>query len=339
MKEYLETLLAKQDLNKEQMTEVMQSIMSGQMDDVLISAFLIALRAKGESPEEISASARVMHELSDKVDVSHPNLVDIVGTGGDGLNTFNISTTSAFVACGAGAVIAKHGNRSASGLSGSADVLERAGIHIELSAKKVSEIIKQIGIGFMFAPMHHQAMKHAKEVRSKLGVRTIFNLLGPLTNPARARNLVVGVFARDLIHHYALCFKELNYQHVLVVHSFDGMDEISIYDKTHVVELNQGKVSEFVINPEDYGLKHSQTEEQNIYIQSSDESLDKMQGVLQGEKGPCRDIVILNAAAAIYAANLCATYEEGIDKAIESIDTQKAYQAFINLKEMSQKAS
>lgn len=333
MKRILEKLLDKKDLDYDEMQQTMQLIMSGKVDDIQISAFLIAMRAKGESIDEIIAAAHVMHDLSKKIECDESSLVDIVGTGGDGQNTFNISTTSAFVAASAGVVIAKHGNRRSSSLCGSADVLERSGININLSRQQVKRCIKILNIGFMFAPLHHQAMAHVKLVRKTLQIRTIFNLLGPLTNPASARHQVIGLFDKKWLLPIAECFKALGSVHSLIVHSYDGLDELSVFDKNYVVELKNNQLTEFILDPNDYALGHQHLSD--IQINSIDEGVEKMLSVLDGDSGAHRDIVILNAAAAIYSADIKSTWDEAILAATHAIDNGKALKLFNQLKKLS----
>ena len=251
----IKAVIEKKNLNESDMLDVMNSIMTGQTTDAQIGAFLVGLSMKGETIEEITASAKVMRSLATPVEIkSNKYLVDTCGTGGDGLGLFNISTASAFVVAAAGGKVAKHGNRSISSKSGSADVLESAGVNLNLSPSLISECIAQIGVGFMFAPAHHSAMKHAIGPRKELAVRTIFNVLGPLTNPAKAPNQVMGVYDKNLIEPIANVLKELGSRHVMVVHSDDGLDEFSIADKTYVAELKDGNVSTYSVHPEDFGL-------------------------------------------------------------------------------------
>jgi anthranilate phosphoribosyltransferase len=300
------------------MRELMEHIMGGQLTPAQIAAVLIALRTKGETVTEIAASASVMRELSTKVKVKHSgHLVDTCGTGGDSMQTFNISTTSAFVAAAAGAHVAKHGGRSVSSTCGSADVLEKLGVNVGLSADQVAQCVDQIGVGFMFAPNHHSAMKHAAPVRRELGVRTLFNLLGPLTNPAGAQNQVIGVFHQSLTAKLAQVLGELGSRHVLVVHGADGMDEISISEGTYIAELKDGKVSEYTVHPDLFGLPSAPIN--MLRVANVEEACEKLLGVLNNEVGVPRDIVQLNAGAAIYVAGLTDTLEEGVEKADQVI--------------------
>ena len=312
-------------LSREQMQSVMRQIMTGECSDAQIGGFLIGLRMKGETVEEITAAAQVMSSLASHVEVNADNLIDIVGTGGDGTSTFNVSTAASFVAAGAGANVAKHGNRSVSSKSGSADLLEQAGANLNLESNQVARVVEQAGVGFMFAPMHHSAMKHAISARKDMAVRTIFNVLGPLTNPASVKRQVVGVFALELTQTLVQVFQQLGSQHALVVHSDDGMDEISISAPTTVSELRDGEVKQYRIQPEDFGLQTSPVEA--IVVASPDESLSVIDRVLSGEKGPARDIVVLNAGAGIYVSGLVDSLADGIAQAAASIDSGKALAA------------
>lgn len=317
-------VIDKQDLSADDMQSVMHSIMQGEASNAQIGGFLIGLRMKGETVEEITAAASVMRELASRVNVDHAHLVDIVGTGGDGSNTFNISTTSAFVIAAAGGKVAKHNNRSVSSKSGSADVLEAAGIKLELTPEQVAECVDKIGVGFMFAPLHHGAMKHAVGPRRELGTRTIFNLLGPLTNPAEVPNQLMGVFDGDLIVPLAEVLQKLGSEHVMVVHSEDGMDEISISAPTNVAELKNGTITSYQISPEQFGLSRSSLSE--ITVNDPNQSLEMMHAVLDNQAGACKDIVLLNAGAAIYTAGLSQDLGNGIRKADEVISNGIARQ-------------
>ena len=318
-KDALNQLLNGQDLSHDQMLAVMQQVMGGELTTAQISALLIALRLKGETVDEITAAATVMRELSNKVNIKDTaHLVDTCGTGGDGIQTFNVSTVSAFVAAAAGAKVAKHGGRSVSSTCGSADVLEELGVDVNKTPDEVANSVDTIGIGFMFAPNHHSAMKHAAPVRKELGIRTIFNLLGPLTNPAAARRQVMGVFDRALTGKLAQVLQKLGSEHVLVVHGADGMDEISLTGDTYVAELKSGKVTEYTVNPTQFGLTIHQLKD--IQIQNAAESKAMIMDVLNGKTGAPRDIVLLNAGAAIYVAGITATLAAGIEKAAQMID-------------------
>jgi len=322
----LTKLIERHDLPFAEMRELMQHIMGGQLTPAQIAAVLIALRVKGETVTEIAAAAAVMRELSTKVSVKNTaHLVDTCGTGGDGAQTFNISTASAFVAAAAGAHVAKHGGRSVSSTCGSADVLEKLGVNVSLTPEQVAQCVDSIGVGFMFAPHHHSAMKHAAPVRRELGVRTLFNLLGPLTNPAGAQNQVLGVFHQSLTAKLAQVLGELGSRHVLVVHGADGMDEISISEGTYVAvsegtyvaELKDGKVREYTVHPSDFGLTSAPVN--LLRVANADEACEKLLDVLNNEVGAPRDIVQLNAGAAIYVAGLAATLKEGVAKADRAI--------------------
>jgi anthranilate phosphoribosyltransferase len=322
-KEALNQLLKSQDLSHDQMLAVMQQVMRGELSPAQIAALLIALRTKGETVDEIAAAASVMRQLSTKVmvkDTSH--LVDTCGTGGDGIQTFNVSTVSAFVAAAAGAKVAKHGGRSVSSTCGSADVLEALDVDVNKTPEEVASSVDEIGIGFMFAPNHHSAMKYAAPVRKELGVRTIFNLLGPLTNPASALRQVMGVFDKNLTAKLAQVLQKLGSEHVLVVHGADGMDEISFTGDTYVAELKDGKVVEYTVSPQQLGLSTHQLKD--IQIQNAEESKSMIMDVLNGKKGAARDIVLMNAGAAIYTAGIAPTLEAGVQKAAQMIDNGAA---------------
>lgn len=322
-KDILNQLLNKQNLSHDQMLSVMQQVMSGELTAAQIAALLIALRVKEETIEEIAAAATVMRDLSTKVQIKDTtHLVDTCGTGGDGIQTFNVSTVSAFVAAAAGAKVAKHGGRSVSSTCGSADVLEALGVDVNKMPTEVAASVEEIGIGFMFAPNHHSAMKYAAPVRKELGVRTIFNLLGPLTNPASAKRQVMGVFDQPLTTKLAHVLQKLGSEHVLVVHGADGMDEISFTGDTHVAELKDGKVTEYVVNPQQFGLAIHAL--QDIQIQNAEQSKAMVLAVLNGETGAPRDIVLLNAGAAIYVAGIAQSLKAGIEKAAEMIDSKAA---------------
>lgn len=318
----IQHILDRKDLNSDNMREVMHAIMSGECTASQIAGFLIALRMKGETVDEITVAAEVMRELSVKVNVSKEHLIDTCGTGGDGSNTFNISTTAAFVAAAAGARVAKHGNRSVSSKSGSADVLEAAGVKLDLTPEQVAECINQAGIGFMFAPMHHGAMKHAITPRRELGVRTIFNLLGPLTNPAGAPNQVLGVFSNEWLDKLTLTQKKLGAKHVMVVHAEDGMDEISISAPTTISELVNDEIRKYTITPGQFGIEKNDIS--TLAVESATDSLDTMLGVLENKSGPARDIVILNAGAAIYTSGIADNLESGIEQARQAIESGAA---------------
>ena len=290
------------DLDGAQMTGVMHSIMTGECTPSQVGGFLVGLRMKGETVEEIAAAATVMRRLATQVEVDKAHLVDTCGTGGDARGTFNISTASAIVAAGAGARVAKHGNRSVSGRSGSADVLEAAGVRLDLAPERIARCIDEAGVGFLFAPAHHGAMKHAIGPRREMAVRTIFNVLGPLTNPAGALRQVIGVFDRDLVEPLARVLGELGSEHVMVVHSEDGLDELSVGASTHVAELRDGAVRSFALDAGELGFASAPIE--SIVVDSPAASLEVLRSVLAGDPGPAADITVLNAAAAIYVSGI-----------------------------------
>ncbi len=327
-KDILNQLLNRQDLSSAQMLETMRQVMGGELTPAQIAAFLIALRCKGETVDEIAAAAAVMRELSTKVAINNTeHLVDTCGTGGDGIQTFNVSTVSAFVAAAAGAKVAKHGGRSVSSTCGSADVLEALGVNVNQTPESVAKNVDEIGIGFMFAPNHHSAMKHAAPVRKELGIRTLFNLLGPLTNPASAKRQVMGVFDKALTGKLAQVLQKLGSEHVLVVHGADGMDEISFTGDTFVAELKDGKISEYTLNPAQFGLKIHALK--SIRVENAEQSKAMILDVLAGKSGAgtqsaARDIVLLNAGAAIYAAGLQPNIHEGVEHAAKMIDNGQA---------------
>jgi anthranilate phosphoribosyltransferase len=322
----IQKLLDRQNLNADEMRVVMRFIMSGNATDAQIAGFLIALRCKGETIDEIAAAAEVMRELATKVNIAGEHIIDTCGTGGDGANTFNISTTCAFVVAAAGGQVAKHGNRSVSSSCGSADVLEAAGVNLDLSAVQVAQCVNEIGIGFLFAPKHHGAMKHTIKVRKDMGVRTLFNLLGPLSNPAAAPNQLIGVFAKEWVEPLAQVLKKLGSQHVLVVSADDGLDEISIASATTIAELKDGLVSSYSITPEQFGFKRAHLNE--LAVNNANDSLSIVKSVLDNQAGAARDIVQLNAGAAIYAANITDTLVAGIAKAAQVIASGAARAKF-----------
>lgn len=330
----LNRLIAGEDLPHGDMHELMQHIMGGQLTPAQIAAVLVALRVKGETVTEIAAAAEVMRELSSKVNPEHTeHLIDTCGTGGDGAQTFNISTASALVAAAAGAHVAKHGGRSVSSTCGSADILEKLGVNVNLTPQQVAHCVDSIGVGFMFAPNYHSAMKHAAPVRRELGVRTLFNLLGPLTNPASAANQVMGVFRRDLTGKLAHVLQQLGSRHVLVVHGADGMDEISISELTYIAELKDGEVREYTIQPEQFGLTPAPLDA--LRVANADEARDMLLSVLDNRACAARDIVQLNAGAAIYVAGLTTTLEEGARKAADIIASGAAKNKLAQLVQVS----
>ena len=302
----------------DEMLDLMRQIMRGEISPLMTAAILTGLRVKKETVGEISAAAQVMREMSSRIEVAdNSNFVDIVGTGGDGSNTFNISTASMFVTAAAGAKVAKHGGRGVSSKSGSADVLEALGVNINLTPQQVSESLAATGIGFMFAPNHHAAMKNVAPVRREMGVRTIFNILGPLTNPAGAPNSLLGVFHPDLVGILVRVMERLGAKHVMVVHGKDGMDEVSLGAVTMVGELKDGKISEYEIHPEDFGLRMASN--RTLKVDSAQESRDVVLSVLDNVAGTAREIVMLNAGTALYVANRAESIGQGIEQAREAI--------------------
>lgn len=319
LQQALQRVIEHREIFYDEMLALMRQIMAGEVSPVMIAAILTGLRTKKETIGEIAAAAAVMRELATKVDVPppHDHFIDVVGTGGDALHTFNISTATMFVAAACGARVAKHGNRSVSSKSGSADVLEALGANLMLTPAQVAECIATTGIGFMFAPSHHSAMKNVAAVRREMGVRTIFNILGPLTNPAEAPNALMGVFHPDLVGIQVRVMQRLGANHVLVVHGLDGMDEISLGAATMVAELRHNEVREYQIHPEDYGLAMAST--RHLRVENAQESRMVVLGVLNNHPGPARDIVLLNAGAALYTANLADSIATGIQLARECI--------------------
>ena len=306
-------VVAGQNLIRDEMHSVMTLIMSGAATDSQIGSFLTALMIKGESIDEIAGAATIMRDLSAKVSVRSDKIVDSAGTGGDSAGLFNVSTASALVASAAGATVAKHGNRAATGNSGSADVLEAAGVNITISPDQVGQCIDQCGIGFMFAPSHHSAMRFAIGPRKEIGIRTIFNLLGPLTNPANARYQLAGVFSQNWVRPMAEVYAELGSIHTLVVSSDDGLDEISIAADTKVAEFRNGSFTEYEINPEQFGVQRSSLDA--ITVSDSKQSLNLIQQALGGQTGPASDMIALNSGATIYAADLASSIQDGVDQA------------------------
>ncbi|MBL8443291.1 MAG: anthranilate phosphoribosyltransferase [Zoogloeaceae bacterium] len=322
--EALQRTIDHREIFFDEMLSLMRQIMAGEVSPVMTAAILTGLRVKKETIGEISAAATVMRELALKVQVGppHEHFLDVVGTGGDGAHTFNISTATIFVAAAAGARVAKHGNRSVSSKSGSADVLEALGVNLALSPEQVAECIEATGIGFMFAPNHHSAMKNVAPVRREMGVRTIFNILGPLTNPAGAPNTLMGVFHPDLVGIQARVMERLGANHVLVVYGLDGMDEVSLGAATMVGELKDGKVREYTIHPEDFDLAMAGT--RNLRVENIEESKATLIGALEDMPGPAREIVILNAGVALYTANLVDSIGAGVLRARELITSGAA---------------
>ncbi|OQW68542.1 MAG: anthranilate phosphoribosyltransferase [Proteobacteria bacterium ST_bin12] len=334
-KKALEALIAGQDLSHAEMLSIMQQVMQGELTPAQIAGFLIALRIKGETVDEITAAATVMRALSTKVNIEDTtHLIDTCGTGGDGIQTFNVSTVSAFVAAAAGAKVAKHGGRSVSSTCGSADVLEALGVNVNLTPEQVANCVNTIGIGFMFAPNHHSAMKHSAPVRRDLGVRTLFNLLGPLTNPANAKRQVMGVFREDLTLTLAKVLQNLGSEHVLVVHGQDGMDEISFTGDTAIAELKDGKISQYTINPAQFGFNCHDLS--IIQIQNAEQSkamiLDVLNAKNDAKISAAREIVLMNAGAAIYVSGVAESLQAGINLAASVIDNGQALAKLTALK-------
>lgn len=332
IKEAIAKLIAATDLTEAEMTEVMNEVMTGAASPAQIGSFLTALRIKGETVEEITGAAKVMRQKATKVNAPE-GVVDTCGTGGDGSMTFNISTAAAFVAAGSGLVIAKHGNRSVSSKSGSADVLRALGVNIEAEVSRVEECIKEAGIGFLFAPMLHGAMKYAAPVRREIGIRSIFNILGPLTNPAGAKRQVIGVYDPALTDALAKVLNNLGSERAFIVRGKDGLDEITLADETRVTELNAGSIRTYHVKPEDFGFDRCSPDD--LKGGGPDENAAIIMGVLEGKKGPARDIVLLNAAAAITAGGLASKIEEGIAIAHGAIDSGEALAKLERLKEIT----
>jgi len=321
--EALQRTIEHREIFHDEMLKIMRMIMNGELSPVMTAALITGLRVKKETIGEITAAAQVMREFSTKVKVANPShLVDIVGTGGDGAHTFNISTCAMFVAAAAGAKTAKHGGRSVSSKSGSADVVEALGANLNLTPEQIARSIEEVGIGFMFAPNHHPAMKNVAPVRKELGIRTIFNILGPLTNPAGAPNILMGVFHSDLVGIQVRALQRLGAEHAVVVYGRDGMDEISLGASTLVGELKNGQITEYEIHPEDFGLPMASN--RALRVETPEQSLTVLRGVLDNQPGAARDIVTLNAGAALYAANVAASISEGIERARMAIESGAA---------------
>jgi len=335
--EALQRTIEHREIFHDEMLHIMRMIMNGELSPVMTAALITGLRVKKETIGEITAAAQVMREFSTKVNVPDTrHLVDIVGTGGDGSHTFNISTCSMFVAAAAGAKTAKHGGRSVSSKSGSADVLESLGANINLPPEKIAQCVQEVGIGFMFAPNHHPAMKNVAALRKELGVRTIFNILGPLTNPAGAPNILMGVFHSDLVGIQIRALQRLGAEHALVVYGRDGMDEVSLGASTLVGELKDGHLSEYEIHPEDFGMPMASS--RALRVETPEESQAVLRGVLNNEAGAARDIVILNAGAALYAANVTMSIKDGIALARETIASGAAKNKLTQFVAFTQKA-
>jgi anthranilate phosphoribosyltransferase len=336
--EAIQRLADKREIFYDEMVDLMRQVMEGKVSQVQLAAILMGLHVKTESVSEIAAAAQVMREFSTKVDVGDAaNLVDTCGTGGDKAHTFNISTTAAFVAAAAGARVAKHGGRSVSSQSGSADVLESLGVNLNLTPQQVAESIRKVGVGFMFAPNHHPAMKYAAPVRKELGMRTILNILGPLTNPAGAPNQVMGVFHADLAGIQARVLKMLGSRHVLVVHGRDGLDEITLTGPTDVAELRNGEVTEYTLEPGQFGIELAPIEA--IQVKGAAQSRETLLAVLDNQPGPARDIVMLNAAAAIFVSGVARDLPSGVAAARAALESGKAKAKLDELIRFSQQAA
>lgn len=337
IQEALGVVIQRQDLTTEEMASVMRQIMTGQATEAQIGGFLVALRMKSESLDEITGAVQVMRELASEVQVNADNLVDIVGTGGDGANLFNVSSASSFVVAASGAHVAKHGNRSISSSSGSADVIESAGIRLDISPEQVARCTEEVGVGFMFAPAHHSAMKYAIVPRKQLAQRTIFNILGPMTNPAGVKRLVVGVFNGDLCRPMAEVLRRLGAEHVMVVNAKDGLDEISLATTTHVAELKNGEITEYEIKPEDFNIDSQSLI--GLTVDGADESLALIRDALGKRKGQyaqkAADIIALNSGAAIYVSGIADTLAEGIARAQDTIASGLAKEKIAELAEFT----
>ncbi len=333
IKQAIGQLIERQDLSQDEMVAVMRQVMTGEATSAQIGALLVALRMKGESIDEIAGAVRVMRELATPVNINADNLIDLVGTGGDGANLFNISTASTFVAAAAGVKVAKHGNRSVSSSTGSADVLEAAGVQLDITPEQVARCVEELGVGFMFAPSHHSAMKHAIGPRKELGQRTIFNILGPLTNPAGVKRQVVGVFSRDLCLPLAEVLGMLGSEHVLVVNAADGLDEISLATPTFVAEWKAGAISSYNIEPQDFGIEARSLE--GLSVDNAEASLNLIQAAL-GKRGSeaadkAADIIALNAGAAIYVSGVADSLAEGVSMAQDAIGSGLAKEKITEL--------
>lgn len=328
IKEALNRVVSQLDLSTAEMQDVMREIMTGQCTDAQVGAFLMGLRMKSETIDEIVGAAQLMRELAAPVQIEAERLVDTCGTGGDGMNIFNVSTAAAFVVAAAGGRVAKHGNRAVSGKSGSADLLEVAGVNLNLTPEQVARCVESVGVGFMFAPAHHGAMKYAIGPRRELGLRTIFNMLGPMTNPAGVKHQVLGVFSKALCRPLAEVLQRLGSEHVLVVHAQDGLDEISLAAPTFVAELKDGVVSEYSIQPEDFGIKSQSLI--GLTVDDAEQSLALIRDALtkrKGEQGQkAADMIVLNAGAALYAADLASSLKEGVQLAHDALHTGLAWE-------------
>ena len=332
--EALQRTIEHREIFHDEMLHLMRQIMSGEMSPVMMAALITGLRVKKETIGEITAAAQVMREFSTKVEVADKtHLVDIVGTGGDGAHTFNISTCAMFVAAAAGAKVSKHGGRSVSSKSGSADVLEALGLNINLSPAAIAQCIAEQGVGFMYAPNHHPAMKNVGPVRRELGIKTIFNILGPLTNPASAPNILMGVFHADLVGIQVRALQRLGAEHAVVVYGRDGLDEVSLGAATLVGELKNGEITEYEIHPEDFGL--TMTSNRAFKVETAEQSMSMLRGVLDNQAGPAKDIVALNAGVALYAANVAPTMADGLALARTAIESGAAKSKMLALVELS----
>ena len=334
--EALQRTIEHREIFHDEMLHLMRQIMSGDMSPVMMAALITGLRVKKETIGEITAAAQVMREFSTKVEVADKtHLVDIVGTGGDGAHTFNISTCAMFVAAAAGAKVSKHGGRSVSSKSGSADVLEALGLNINLSPAHIAQCIAEQGVGFMYAPNHHPAMKNVGPVRRELGIKTIFNILGPLTNPAGAPNILMGVFHADLVGIQVRALQRLGAEHAVVVYGRDGLDEVSLGAATLVGELKNGEITEYEIHPEDFGLVMASN--RALKVDTADQSMAMLRGVLDNQSGPAKDIVALNAGVALYAANVAPTMMDGVSLARGAIESGAAKAKMLALVALSQR--
>ena len=338
MKQALNRIASNLDLSRDEMKDVMRIVMNGEATDAQIGAFLMGLRLKSETIDEITGATEVMRELATKVEINASPLVDIVGTGGDGANLFNVSSASAFVVAAAGGYVAKHGNRGVSSKSGSADLIEKAGINLDMKPEEVARCVEQIGVGFMFAPAHHGAMKHAIGPRRELGCRTIFNILGPMTNPAGVTRQLIGVFTKELCRPMAEVLQRLGAEHIMVVCSKDGLDEISLATVTHVAELKDGEITEYDLTPEDLGIKSQSLV--GLTVDGADESLALIKAAFGRSHDEttekARDMIALNAGAAIYIAGLAKTTKEGVDMALDAMGSGLAAGKMSELADFSQ---
>lgn len=334
MRQAIDALTRHQDLSQEAMHSVMHLIMTGEATHAQIAAFLVALRMKGETITEITAAAQVMRQLATPVTIQATSLVDIVGTGGDDANLFNVSSCSSFVVAAAGAKVAKHGNRSVSSSSGSADLLEAAGINLNLSPEQVAQCVEQLGVGFMFAPQHHSALKHAVSVRAEMGVRTLFNILGPLTNPAEASHQLLGVYKPELVKPLVNVLANLGLKHAVVVNGEEGLDEVSIACPTRVADYKNGEFNYFTITPEEVGLQRHSLD--SLKVSSAAESFKLVMQVLNNEAGAALDMVVINSGVALYAADVASSITEGVSLAQAAISSGKALAKMKQLKELTQ---